>query len=110
MCIQVGRCDLWRALHGHVLLSPYLAFLAACVSQALQVEALTHKMSGARTSVVVTFDAAAPPTTRSSASLGATLNAVVRAPEASAEYERSAWKREKAASAPLDERLAPKSR
>ena len=40
--------------------------------QALKVEALYHKKSGTRTSVVVTFDGARPPASKTSASLGAT--------------------------------------
>jgi len=61
--------------------------------QALQVEALYHKASRDRTSVVLTFDANSPPDTRTSSSLGASLHTVVHAPEASTEYSRSVWKR-----------------
>ncbi|KAL1519055.1 hypothetical protein AB1Y20_003323 [Prymnesium parvum] len=61
--------------------------------QALQVEALIHKRSGQRASVVLTFDSASPPKRTSSPSLGAALNAVVQMPMAGSEYTRMAWRR-----------------
>ena len=53
-------------------------------------EALFHKASGGRTSVVLAFDPSNVPAARVTAG-GATLTAAVHAPQPSAEYTRVAW-------------------
>ena len=76
----------------------------------MHAEALYHKKSGARTSVVLTFDGVRPPATRSSTKLGATLNAVVHTPEASGEYSKMVWKRDGAGNVQTAHGAALKSR
>jgi hypothetical protein len=79
-----------RGLPAHV--SPHKLF--DDFPQAVTVEALYHKTSGSRTSVVLTFDATHVPAVRLARS-GASLTAIVHAPTPGAEYHIVAWTRPK---------------